>query len=468
MIDGLYKKLRSREILHRAWATVRESALSSPSEVTVKAIKNYDEKWLSNLEQVAKQLRAGTFSFDAEQGVAIPKGKGKGHRPIVMAPVNNRVVRRAILEVLQGFGSEGSSPQQRGWSGVPAVKQVMGTRTSVGGIRECGVPHGLALVDEAVRDGKSWFVRSDIKEFFTRIPLEQVNSFIADAISDEQFVRIFKDALKTNLANRSLLEERRQFKLFPSEDIGVAQGSALSALAANIVLQQFDAKMNERGIVCVRYIDDFILLGATEIKVQKAYAAARDFLKSMGMDVYDRTDTAARKAGKFDEGNIHNGTDILGYRVSGFSRQPSSAAEQSFRKRCRDVVQHAKKQMALAASGQQGQGYHQSMVLLHKTARGWSQAFRHTTATQTFASLDREIDRWIRELRAFATELTREKSDEVRRRVMGVQLLADIPPHPLPIVPHPVQAADPHRDGKLTKRRFGRREQVALLSPPSL
>ena len=326
MIDGLYKKLRSREVLHRAWATVRESGLSSPSEVTVKAIKSYDEKWLSNLEQIAKQLRAETFSFDAEEGVAISKGNGKGHRPIVMAPVSNRVVRRAILEVLQGFGSEAPSPLQRRWPGVTAVRQVMGTRTSVGGIKECGVPHGLSLIDEAVRDGKSWFVRSDIKEFFTRIPLAQVNDFIANAISDGRFVSIFKDALRTNLANRSLLEERKQFKLFPSEDVGVAQDSALSALAANIVLQQFDEKMNEKGIVCVRYIDDFILLGATHAKVQKADAAARDYLKSMDMDVYDRADDAARRDGKFDEGNIYDGTDILGYRVSGLSRQPSSKA----------------------------------------------------------------------------------------------------------------------------------------------
>jgi hypothetical protein len=290
-----------------------------------------------------------------------------------------------------------------------------------------------------------------------------VNGFISSAVPDELFVAIFKDALKTNLANRELLEERKQFKLFPSEDVGVAQGSALSALAANIVLQQFDERMNERGIVCVRYIDDFILLGATQAKVQKAYAAARDYLKSMDMNVYDRADDAARRDGKFDEGNIYNGTDILGYRVSGLSRQPSSKAVETFRAKCRAIAAQAKAQMALAASGKQGQGYHQSMLLLHKTARGWTQAFRHTTATQTFVSLDKEIDRWIGELRAFATDLTRGKSDEIRRRVMGVQVLADTHPHPLPIVPRTVQTAGVHRGRKLTEDNDGSKGAVRTL-----
>jgi hypothetical protein len=99
------------------------------------------------------------------------------------------------------------------------------------------------------------------------------------------------------------------------------------------------------------------------------------------------------------------------------------------------ALEQAKKEMRLAASGQlssQGHGYHQAMVLLHKTARGWSQAFRHTTATQAFTSFDKEIDRYIEELRNFVSDLTRGATNEVRRRVMGIQLLADTPSHPCP------------------------------------
>jgi RNA-directed DNA polymerase len=435
MDDRLCKRLRSREVLHRSWAAVKQSGLSSPSDATVSDIKRYDENWLNHLEQINRRLRNNTFSFDGEKGVTIPKGKGKGLRPVVLAPIDNRIVRRAILDVLQGYGSNTSSSRKQ-WPGVAAVKRIMETRTSVGGIRGRGVPHGLSLVDEAVRSGKHWFVRSDIRNFFTRIPLTEVNHFIEQAVSDPQFAHIFKSALATNLANREELQERNHYKLFPDDDVGVAQGSALSALAANIALREFDDQMNGRGIVCMRYIDDFILLGASQTKVLSAYASARQWLSSMGMDAYDRDDGTARRAGKFDEGNIHDGTDILGYRVSGHSRQPSQSATQAFLKKCDKLVDQAKKDMKLAACGQascNGLRYHQALVLLHNTARGWSQAFRNTTATHVFKSIDREIDRRIAELRSFAYALTEGATDEVRRRVMGVQLLADTPPHPLPL-----------------------------------
>jgi RNA-directed DNA polymerase len=439
MVDDLYKRLRSREVLHRSWAAVKRSGLSSPSDSTVRAINDYDDNWLGNLETISKRLRIGTFRFDGERGIAIPKGKGKGLRPLVLAPIENRIARRAILEVLQGYGSD-SSPPRRRWPGIPAITRIMETRTSVGGIKSRSVSHGLSLIDEAVCSGKSWFIRSDIKNFFTRIPLAEVNKFIADAVADPRFEKIFRIALARNLSNKSELEERNHFKLFPDETVGVAQGSALSALAGNISLRQFDERMNGRGIVCIRYIDDFIMLGSNRANVRAAYASARSQLASMGMDVYDHTDAAARREGKFDEGDIHDGTDVLGYRVSGRSLQPSSAAIKEFSKKRGKLLELAKKDMRLTASGQpssHGLCYHQAIVLLHKTIRGWSQAFRHTTATHVFKSLDRQIDREIDELHKFALTLTQGAPNEVRRRVMGIQLLGDPPTHQLPLVTQP-------------------------------
>ncbi|MGY3427968.1 MULTISPECIES: reverse transcriptase domain-containing protein [unclassified Bradyrhizobium] len=402
------------------------------------AIKHYDEDWVAHLERISRHLRKGKFQFEGEEGITLPKGKGKGLRPVVMAPIDNRIVRRAMLEVLQGYGSEGL-PRRKRWPGIPEVVRVMNTRTSIGGIKKRGVPHGLSLIDEAVRSGKCWFVRSDIKNFFTRIPLALVNNFIADAVPDRCFTDLFEAALRTNLVNKAALEERNHFILFPDADVGVAQGSALSALAANIALRDFDQQMNGRGIVCIRYIDDFIMLGPTQAKVMAAYASAKQWLKSMGMDVYDLTDVPARRAGKVDDGNIHDGTDVLGYRISAASRQPCSAATAAFLGKCDKLVNEAKSEMRRAAAGKSASHvlrYHQAMVMLHKTIWGWSQAFRHTTATQVFRALDQEIERRIHELRKFAYVVTQGASDEVRRRVMGVHLLSDTASAPLPTIPH--------------------------------
>jgi RNA-directed DNA polymerase len=439
MAGELCLRLRSRQVLHRAWAAVRSSGLASPSIETNRSIRKFDESWITNLERLSGKLRDGKFNFDGEKGIPVPKGKGKsGFRPLVLAPIENRIVRRAILEVLQGYG-EDRAPARNRWSGIPSIVQIMETRTSVGGIRERGVPHGLALIDQAIGEGHHWFVRSDIQNFFTRIPLFDVNDFVRQSVPDQRFAELFEAALSTNLTNRLELEERQHFLLFPDTETGVAQGSALSALAGNIALRHFDEQMNGREIVCVRYIDDFILLGKSQAKVRAAFSSAQKLLARMGMDVYAPSDAKALKDGKVDAGNIHDGTDVLGYRISGGSRQPCAAAQRTLLLKLDKVVVDAKREMKLAADGKASPShlhrYHQSMVMLHKIAWGWSQSFRHTTARHVFEALDDQIDRRIVELRTYAFAVTKGAASNVRRRVAGTHLLADTEFYPLPEIP---------------------------------
>lgn len=431
----LHRRVRSRAVLHRAWAKVKESGLSSDSERTVRETRSFEENWLNGLERIRVQLKAGSFKFSGEKGITPPKGKGKaGVRPLVLTPVPNRIVRRAVLEVLQGFGLEKQDRPHKRWVGVPAIREIMATPTSVGGIAERGVPQGLAIIERAVRGGNHWFVRSDIKNFFTRIPKADVNKFIKTAVGDDKFADLFDEALATNLENQAELEERRHFTLFPNSDVGVAQGSALSALAGNIALREFDRKMNDKGVVCVRYIDDFILLARKESQVRAAYKSARAFLRELGMDVYDLDDDVARKDGKVDAGNLHNGTDILGYRISGLSRQPCAAAQQTFLKKLDKIVADAERSMKAAVNGDtstRAMTYHAAMVDMHKTIRGWSQSFKHTTARHVFRQLDIDVDHRIQATESEALKLGLRGDRTAARRVMGIHLLADTPDAPL-------------------------------------
>jgi hypothetical protein len=375
-------------------------------------------------------LRLGTFTFSGEKGITLPKGKGKtGVRPLVISPIANRIVRRGILDVLQGYGGPADRLRHR-WAGIPAIRQILATPTSVGGIRKRGVPHGLALLDEAVRTGHCYFARSDIKNFFTRIPKALVNEFVRNAVDDPIFANLFDEALATNLINREELEERNLFKLFPDPQVGAAQGSALSALAGNIALREFDSQFNGRGVICVRYIDDFVLLGSSEAKVHAAYRSASNLLSKLEMEVYLLSDEKARKDEKVDSGNIYNGTVFLGYRISGRSLQPSNAACKKFLQRCDRIVADGVREMRIASTGgsvSSRSTYHQTMVLLDRTIWGWSQAFRQTTARHVFEQLDREIDKRIDALRFEARELIAPGNRYSRRRVMGVHLLQDTP-----------------------------------------
>ncbi len=425
----LYKKLRTRKVLLRAWSKVRTSGRSPHTSITTRQlIERFDDNYQANLDAIYRKLQKGTFRFEGEMGVPLPKGPGKpGFRPLVVAPIDNRIVRRAILEVLQGYGDP-KSPSGHYWQGVSGIQEVLMTPTSIGGVPARGVPHGLAIIDRAVAKGLKYFVRSDIRDFFTNIPKSEVKTFVSNAVNDRAFTNLFDRALDTNLANEEELKEREAFKLFPDEDVGVAQGSALSALAGNIALREFDALFNGRGVVCVRYIDDFILLGKTETSVVAAFNNASKWLSRYGMSVYGLTDTAAINADKVDQGNIFEGTNVLGYRISGRAIQPSKKSQENLLVKLDEVVDAAKSHMTAVADGKHVNHnllYHQSMVKLHRIIWGWSQTFRYSTVPHVFGALDKKIDRKINRLKKHALKLVKADDPQITRRISGVHLLVD-------------------------------------------
>jgi retron-type reverse transcriptase len=138
--------------LQAAWYKIRSNGRMSSAEETRAAIDNFGQHADQKLRQIQKLVRQGKFQFTPQKGVLIRKSSG-GNRGIVMASVENRVVERALLNHLQGKS--------------PLVLRVINEPTSVGGVPERSVPHGLRLIRDAIAEGKRHFVRSDISGFST-------------------------------------------------------------------------------------------------------------------------------------------------------------------------------------------------------------------------------------------------------------------------------------------------------------
>ena len=50
--------------------------------------------------------------------------------------------------------------------------------------------------------------------------------------------------------------------------------------------------MNARGITCIRYIDDFLVMGKSRHAVQAAMRAAEKLLAELNMHIYDPVTSA--------------------------------------------------------------------------------------------------------------------------------------------------------------------------------
>lgn len=266
---SLWQRVRSRPRLWNAWRHVYSSGIRSQSKETRDGVKAFNEGAPRHLDRIERQLRQGRFEFKPARGIA-QRRPGKSPRPIVQAPVENRIVQRVILDVIQDE---------------PTIASVIENGNSFGGIRERGVRQALEAAYESMQAGATYYIRSDIKQFFTKIPKSRVFSRLEEFIEDERFLGLVKEAMTVELENLAGLGEHGQ--LFPLDDEGVAQGSSLSPLAGNLLLGEFDYQMSGRGITCLRYIDDFLLLGASERSVVRAFRSAQHHLKDLGLDVYD-------------------------------------------------------------------------------------------------------------------------------------------------------------------------------------
>lgn len=407
-MSRLYKDICSQRTLYGAWRKVRSSAFFSSSDEIRKEAEEFESRLPDSLVEIQRSLSKQTFVFLQQTGVAQKKPGGKS-RPLVLAPIPNRVVQRALLDVLQRR--------------VRFVKRVLGTPTSYGGIPEKRVAMAISDARDAMREGARFHIRSDIPAFFTKINKDRVLDLLRPQLKCAATLKLFEEAIKTDLANIDDLRRKGLYEIFPIGIEGVAQGSPLSPLLANIYLAEFDEAMNSNGITCLRYIDDFLLLGATLGDVDKAFNRSLKELGKIGLGAYNpQTDKA-----KASRGSTDKGFDFLGCNVSPGLVQPSEATRKRFRTKLDAeffAASHALRYNAQHKDGDGKYSYSSALHRIDKIILGWGKAFTFCNGSQSMEALDDFVSQKLISLEAEKTKVLAKVDDKARRRVLGVRLLS--------------------------------------------
>lgn len=417
----LYDRVRDRQVLLRAWRVIRANGERSGNRQTRLAIKAFDENLIANLDNIQRKLKQQQFRFDPALGVTPPKGKNKPgqKRAIVIASVKDRIVQRAILDVIGSYCT------------APVVIDLLNTPTSVGGVPGRGIGHALALIESALHHGAGYVIRSDIKNFFPSFPRSNVLDYMRANVHDDAFNNLFERAITVELSNRAALGD--DASLFPLGEDGVAQGSPLSVLAGNVVLREFDAKMNGRGVTCVRYIDDFLILARNRAAAEKALAAGLALLKDLGLQAYSPDDGT----GKAAAGLASASYDFLGYKIVRGLNPPSDASCRKLIAKVEEEIMEGKKWISRRARLDEPdvrvrQCYLQTLTNIDSILRGWAGAFQHSQSSQSFLALDSRIDVILAAFDLWFGKTIDGRPGHVHRRAMGMRLLSDTKPTPLP------------------------------------
>lgn len=183
-----------------------------------------------------KSIKEGTFRPQPVRKVEIPK-PGGGKRMLGIPCVSDRLLQQAISQWLNNLYEPDFSAHSYGFrQGRNAHQAVMEAQRYLG-------------------EGKEWIVELDLDQFFDRVNHDKLMGLLAKRVADKTTLKLIRSYLNSGIMEGGLVSARTE---------GVPQGSPLSPLLSNIVLDALDKELEIRGHSFVRYADDVSIYTRSE------------------------------------------------------------------------------------------------------------------------------------------------------------------------------------------------------------
>lgn len=261
------------EGLREAWADVLAND-ADDGELSA-GVARFEADLDDNLGRLAADLAWGAYT-PADLTQVTLEGSG---RALQIPPARDRVVERAILTAITPFADPALGPASYAYR--PGL----------------GVTDAVQAVAALREEGLGVVLRADIDDCFPSIPVGLARRKLGALVPDEGIL-VVVDALLAR-ACRDKRGRRRSVR-------GLAQGSPLSPLLANLVLADIDSAVLQAGFSVVRYADDMVVAAET---TEDAWEVAR--LLSTELEVHDmQLGSEDTQVMSFEEGFTFLGEDF--------------------------------------------------------------------------------------------------------------------------------------------------------------
>jgi len=418
MNSFLYSEVREMKNLKAAWNKIYSNGAGiGSSDKSKESVAEFKKEEGRNLKRIQEKLKKGNFKFPPSKGVPIKKNNG-GMRPLVSSAVETKIIQRSILDVLQ---------KQE------FIKKYLNLPTSFGSIKKKGVPQAIEATVKAIHNGAGYYVASDIKSFFTQIPLPKVYEMISLQLLEDdrgEFMNLLKGATNLEIENLKGIKKSDQ-KFFEFDETGTPQGCCLSPLLSNILLYEFDVEMSNDKTKCIRYLDDFVILSADKKTAWEAFEKAKNLLKKYDLTVYNPKDIKDKD--KCGEGLTSAAFDFLGVTVEGLNTRPSDKNRNKIFEDVSNILSKGVRNF-VDKKFDSKESYENSMIntlsFISRKIQGWGNQYFFCTERDIFKKLDHSIDGRIEQyVSSYYTAKRRfEKipdAQKIYRRLLGVHLLQD-------------------------------------------
>lgn len=343
LTSNLMVEVCSLSNLRRAYKQVKRN--KGAAGVDGMSIQDMHDYFKTHIEALRERLLSGEYRPQPTLGVRIPK-PGGGERQLGIPTVIDRVIQQAIAQVLE------------------PLYEATFSESSYGFRPKRRAHDALKRASAHVGEGYVWVVDLDLEKFFDKVNHDILMSKLAKRVEDKHLLRLIRRYLQAGMMQDGCSEQRQA---------GTPQGSPLSPLLSNIMLDELDKELERRGHRFCRYADDCNIYVRSERAGHRVMRSVKQFLEQR---VRLKVNTAKSAVA------LVNQRKFLGYRLQkdgGLSIAPESI------KRLKDKIR-------VQTRRNRGWSFEAIVKEVNQTLRGWLNYFKLSRSRSTLA----RIDGWIR------------------------------------------------------------------------
>jgi len=301
--------------------------------------------YAENGESLLSKLYNGIYQPQGVKQVEIPKPNG-GKRKLGIPTVTDRIIQQAIAQVLSPIYERKFSDHSYGFRPKRSAYQALKKGS------------GYAEM------GRTIVVDMDLKTFFDVVNHDRLMYRLSLTIGDKTLLGLIRKYLQSGIMVDGIVSQRTE---------GTPQGSPLSPLLSNIVLDELDKELERRGHKFVRYADDCNIYVRSQEAGERVMESIAGFIESKLKLIVNKEKSQVCEV---------NQTKFLGYTIQ----------KDGYLSIAKKSIDRFKEKVRSITKRNRGIKFEQVIAELISVMRGWLNYFQHARCK----SLLEKLDSWIR------------------------------------------------------------------------